>query len=99
MATKKTAAKKVGDVGQAKAAQKKIAKAASSTPDAGPKYGSLQAFMVGAAKTGLPRGAKFAIVGGRVRCGVGMQTLLDVDVAEVARWGLRKGGFKVEHAA
>jgi hypothetical protein len=28
-----------------------------------------------------------------------MQTLLDVSVDEVARWGLRKGGFKVEHAA
>lgn len=97
MASKKTAAKKSGNVGQAKAAQKKIAKAA--TADAGPKYGSLQAFMVGAAKTGLPRGAKFAIVGGRVRCGAGMQTLLDVSVDEVARWGLRKGGFKVEHAA
>jgi hypothetical protein len=96
MATKKTA-KKSSNVGQAKAAQKKIAQAA--TTDAGPKYGSLQAFMVGAAKTGLPRGAKFAIVGGRVRCGVGMQTLLDVSVDEVARWGLRKGGFKVEHAA
>ena len=93
MATKK----KSGKIEQGKAAQKKIA--ASTTTDSGPKYGSLQAFMVGAAKTGLPRGAKFAIVGGRVRCGVGMQTLLDVDVAEVARWGLRKNGFKVEHAA
>ena len=91
------ATKKSGDVGQAKTAQKKIA--ASATPDAGPKYGSLQAFMVASAKAGLPRGAKFAIVGGRVRCGVGPQTLLDVSVDEVARWGLRKGGFKVEHAA
>lgn len=100
MAAKKKAvktAKKSGNVGKARVAQQEIAKA--STTDGGPKYGSLQALIVASAKSGLPRGAKFSVVGGRVRCGAGKQALLDVSVDEVARWGLRKGGFKVEHAA
>lgn len=101
MATKKTA-KKSGDIGQVKAAQKqfaKLAKLATATTAAGQKYATIGDVMRAKAKGALPRGAKFVIVGGRARFGVGMQTLLDVDASEVARWGLRKAGFKADHAA
>lgn len=94
MATKKTA-KKSGDVGAALVAQAKIAKAAVTNAT---KYATIGDVMRAKAKGALPRGAKFVIVG-RARFGVGTQTLLDVDASEVARWGLRKAGFKADHAA
>ena len=89
MATKKTATKKAV----------KKASASGSTC----KYDTIGAVMVAKSKGALPRGAKFVVSGGRVQLRVQRKytgdVLLDVDAGEVARWRLRKLGFKADHAA
>jgi hypothetical protein len=86
-----------------KTAAKKATNSATATQGSTNKYGTIGAVMVAKAKGVLPRGAKFVINGGRVQLRVETkhtgQTLYDGDAGEVARWGLRKMGFKADHAA
>lgn len=88
MAAKKTAAKKTKPVEMTGYAN---------------KYDTIGAVMVAKAKGAIPRGAKFVIRDGRVQLRVETkntgETLYDGDAGEVARWGLRKMGFKADHAA
>jgi hypothetical protein len=99
MASKKTAAKKkatqVGRTGSS-------IPAATATHGSTNKYETIGDVMRAASKGALPRGAKFVIANGRARLCVNTKnagvTLYDGDAAEVARWGLRKAGFKADHA-
>lgn len=74
-----------------------------TSPTSGPKYDTIGAVMVAKAKGALPRGAKFVLSNGRVQLRVHTKCTVDVlydgYAGEVARWGLRKLGFKADHAA
>lgn len=85
MAAKKTAAKKVA---------KK-----SSAATAPRSYDTIGDVMRAASKGALPRGAKFELHSDRVVLVAGAHVLLNAHASEVARWGLRKLGFKADHAA
>jgi hypothetical protein len=95
---------KTGNVGRARAAQKRAAKQTTAGVSGSTnKYESIGDVMRASAKGALPRGAKFVIRGGRVQLRVETRltgvTLYDGDAAEVARWGLRKAGMKADFAA
>lgn len=91
MAAKRTAAKKATSV------------ATATTHGSTNKYETIGDVMRAASKGALPRGAKFVIDGGCVRLRVETRntgvTLYEGAAGEVARWGLRKAGFKADHAA